>query len=256
VNAELHHRLDGPAGAPALVLSGSLGTTLEMWRSQVAALADSRRILRYDHRGHGGSAVPRGPYRIDELGTDLLALLDRLGLARVDLAGLSLGGMVGMWLAAHAPDRVRRLALLCTSARLGAPETWRERAAAVRAGGTSAVADTVVARWFTPGFARRDPTAVAWAREMLRDTPAEGYAGCCEAIATMDLEPVLGEIHAPTLVIAGSQDPATPPEHSERLVAGITGARLELVDAAHLANIEQPEAVSTLLMGFLRGGAT
>jgi 3-oxoadipate enol-lactonase len=251
----VHHRLDGPPDAPALVLAGSLGTTADMWQPQLATLGRSWRVVRYDQRGHGGSPVPAGPYRIDELGEDLLALLDRLRLGRVDVAGLSLGGMAGMWLAAHAADRVHRLALLCTSARLGPPETWQERAATVRAHGTAAIADMMMGRWFTAGFGRRNPGVVAWARQMLTGIPAEGYAGCCEAIAAMDLEPQVGRIHAPTLVVAGSSDPATPVEHAERIVAGVPGARLAVVDAAHLANVEQPELVTELLTGFFAGGA-
>jgi 3-oxoadipate enol-lactonase len=252
----LHHRLDGPPEAPLLVLGASLGTTTDLWHPQLAALARDRRVLRYDHRGHGGSPTPAGPYRIADLGGDLLALLDRLGEPRVELAGISLGAMVATWLAAHAPDRVRRLALLSTSALLGPAQGWLDRATAVRVGGPGAVADTVVGRWFTPAFRDREPATVGWARGMLLHTPAEGYAGCCEAIAAMDLTPVLGRITAPTLVIGAAGDPATPPEHGRRLAAGIPGARFALVDGAHLANVERPDAVTALLTGFLSGGST
>lgn len=249
---DLYYTVDGAADTPPLVLGASLGTDTTLWQPQVPELAGRFRIVRYDHRGHGRSPVPPGPYRIEELGADLLALLDRLGLARVHLGGLSLGGMVGMWLAAHAPDRVDRLVLLCTSARLGPPQTWAERAAAVRAGGMAAIADPALARWFPPGFAERQPSTVARWREVLLATPAEGYAACCEAIAAMDLRPVLPRIQAPTLVIAAREDPATPPEHAERIAAAIPGARLELLaDAAHLANLAQPERVTRLVGAFL-----
>jgi 3-oxoadipate enol-lactonase len=251
----LHHRLDGPPAAPALVLAASLGTTADMWQPQLAALSRSWRVVRYDQRGHGASPVPAGPYRIDDLGQDLLALLDRLGLSRVDFAGLSLGGMVGMWLAAHAPDRVHRLALLCTSARLGPSGAWQERAATARANGTAAIADMMMGRWFTPGFRQRNPEVVTWARAMLTGTPAEGYAACCEAIAAMDLEAALCRIHAPVLVVAGTADHATPVGHAERIVAGIPGARLAVVDAAHLASVERAEQVTGLLTGFFADGA-
>ena len=222
-----------------------------MWDDQVEALGRRFRLLRYDHRGHGRSEVPPGPYSIADLGADLVGLLDALGLERVHLAGLSLGGMVGMWVAANAPERIDRLALLCTSARIEPASIYAERAAKVRAGGTAAVADEVVAKWFTPGFPLSWPQLAARAVGMLAATPDEGYAGCCAAIEHMDLIPELGAIRAPTLVIAGRQDPATPPEHGERIAAGIPGARLELVDAAHLATIEQPDAMTALIAGHL-----
>ena len=246
--------MDGPAGAPVLVLGSSLGTTADMWRPQLDALAERFRVVRYDHRGHGGSPAPPGPYRLDDLGADVLGLLDHLGHERVHLGGLSLGGMVAMWVAAHASQRVDRLVLVCTSARFGPPSFWAQRAAAVRAGGLPAVADAVVDRWFTPAFAAAHPEIVGWARGMLTSCAPEGYAACCGAIETMDLEPVLGKITAPTLVIAGADDPATPPEHAERIAAGIPDARTAVVpDAAHLANVQQPAAVTRLLLDFLQG---
>jgi 3-oxoadipate enol-lactonase len=243
--------LDGPPDAPVVVLGSSLGTNGGMWQPQMEALTASWRVLRYDHRGHGGSPVPPAPYSLAELGGDLLTLLDILRLDRVRLGGLSLGGMVAMWVAAHAPERVESLALLCTSAQLGPPEMWHERVRAVRQGGVAAIADAVLARWFTPEFAARHAGVAAWARRMLLTTPDEGYVGCCAAIETMDLLPEVASISAPTLVIAGEQDPATPPAHLEKIAAGITGSRLEVVPgAAHLANVERPEAVSRLLVEF------
>ncbi|WP_309232279.1 alpha/beta fold hydrolase [Micromonospora tarensis] len=185
---------------------------------------------------------------MDLLGRAVLRTLDHLDVPWVHYAGLSLGGMVGMWLAAHAPERVRRLALLCTSASLGPAEQWRERAATVRAAGLSAIADPVVARWFTPAFAVARPDVVAGHRAMLTATPATGYAACCEAIAAMDLRPDLGRIGAPTLVVAGADDPATPVSHAREIVRRVPGARLAVVGAAaHLANVEQPERVCRLL---------
>lgn len=252
----LHHTVDGQAGGQPLVLGGSLGTSVAMWQPQLAALAERFRVIRYDHRGHGESPVPAGPYRIADLGRDVLALLDRLGIGRAHLGGLSLGGMVAMWVAAHAPDRVDRLVLLCTSARLGPPSLWSQRVASVRDGGTEAIADAVLGRWFTPRFATQHADVVAWARRQLTSTPAAGYAGCCEAIRGMDLEPALASITAPTLVIAGAEDPATPPSHLQTIAAGIPNARMATVPgAAHLANVEQPEAVTQLLLNFLTGGA-
>lgn len=249
MTSRLHSTVDGPTDAPVLVLGGSLGTTSAMWRPQLAALAGRFRVVRYDHLGHGSSAVPVGPYTLDTLGTELLHLLDDLGVWRGSYAGLSLGGMVGMWLAGHAPERVDRLALLCTSAQLGPAQGWLERAATVRAGGVATIADSVVARWFTPGFAAAQPQIVAEHRAMLTSTPAEGYAACCEAIASMDLREDLSLVKAPTLVIAATDDPATPVEHARAIVGAIPNARLAIVDeAAHLANVEQPQQITRLLL--------
>jgi len=255
MSVALHYTVDGPADAPLLVLGSSLGTTGEMWQPQLEALTEHFRVVRYDHRGHGGSPVPPDPYRIEDLGGDVLALLDHLELERVHLGGLSMGGMVAMWVAAHAPQRVDRLALLCTSALLGPPSMWVERATAVRDGGMNAIADAVLARWFTPGFTQRHAGVVAWARRMLTSVPPEGYANCCAVIETMDLTGDLPAITAPTLVIAGADDPATPPiPHGSTIVDGIAGARMEVVpDSAHIASIEQPAAVSRLLVEFLGG---
>jgi 3-oxoadipate enol-lactonase len=241
----LHHTVDGPVGAPPLLLGGSLGTTVEMWRPQLATLAAHHRVVRFDHRGHGASPVPRGPYSIEQLGLDVLRLLDTLALRRINYAGLSLGGMVGMWLAAHAPARVDRLVLLCTAAHLPPEFGYRQRAAQVRAGGMPAVVEPVLNRWFTRDFPApaREPF-----RAMLAATPPQGYAGCCEAIAGLDLRPVLSKITAPTLVVAGADDPAIPPRYAEGIAAAIPGSRLVVLDhAAHLANVEQADAVSRLL---------
>ncbi|GAA2712869.1 3-oxoadipate enol-lactonase [Micromonospora olivasterospora] len=248
VNSCLHVTIDGPPGAPVLVLGSSLGTTGAMWEPQLTALTNRYRVIRYDHLGHGRSAVPPGPYTIELLGRQVLAMLDQMRVPRASYAGLSLGGMVGMWLATCAPERIDRLALLCTSASLGPAEGWRQRAATVREAGIEAIADAVVGRWFTPSFAAAQPHLVATYRAMLTNTPAAGYAASCAAIAAMDQRADLGRVTAPTLVIAGADDLATPVEHAVEIVERITGARLALVDqAAHLANVEQPEVVSRLL---------
>jgi 3-oxoadipate enol-lactonase/4-carboxymuconolactone decarboxylase len=251
----LHHVVDGPDGAPVLVLSGSLGSALEMWEPQVPALARHFRVVRYDLRGHGRSPVPPGPYDIADLGADLVALLDRLGVARAHLCGLSLGGMLSMWTAAHHPERVERLVVLCTSALLGPPELWVERATIVAARGTAAVADGVLSRWFTPALHARDPALVARMRAMLVATPAAGYAACCGAIQRMDLRADLAAIRAPALAIAGAEDPSTPPAHLSRIASAIAGCRLAVVDgAAHLSNLEQPEQVTALILEHLMKG--
>jgi 3-oxoadipate enol-lactonase len=243
----------GPEGGAVLLLGGSLGTTLAMWEPQLPRLSVTHRVIRFEHRGHGGSPVPNGQYSIDALGEDVLTMMDRLGIRRAAYCGLSIGGMVGQWLAINAPERIQKLILICTSAHLPPPSAWHDRAAAVRAAGTpEVVADVVVSRWFTAPWAERHPDVVAGYREMISSIDPEGYAGCCEAIAAMDLRVGLGRISAPTLVIAGRQDPAIPPEHGEAIAQRVPGARLEVLDpAAHLASVERADDVTALIAGHL-----
>jgi 3-oxoadipate enol-lactonase len=249
---ELNHEMGGATGAPVIAFTGSLGTDLTMWQPQSDPLGERFGTLRYDIRGHGSSPVPPAPYSMAELGTDLVELLDRLEIERASLCGLSIGGMISMWVAAHAPERVERVVLCCTSALLGPPESWHERAATVRAHGVGAIADAVLARWFTPGFAAACPELIERMRGILSATPSEGYAGCCEAIAAMDLRGDLGSITAPTLVISAEDDPSTPPEHGRLIAGAIPGARFEVVgNAAHLASIERAELITTMIMRFL-----
>jgi 3-oxoadipate enol-lactonase len=252
VPAELNYEFRGKRGSPAIVFTGSLGTDLTMWQPQADRLKPHFCTLRYDIRGHGASEVPPGPYSMDDLGSDLIALLDRRGIERASLCGLSIGGMISMWVAAHAPERVERVVLCSTSARLGPPEAWHERAATVRAEGVEAIADAVLGRWFTPRFREAHPEVVERFRRMLAATPREGYASCCEAIAAMDLTPDLPSIGAPTLVLSAEQDPATPPEHGRRIAELIPGARFELIsNAAHLASVERPDLTAMTILRFL-----
>ncbi len=237
-----------------VVLGGSLGSDLRMWEPQVAPLVERGfRVVRYDTRGHGASPVPPGPYELEDLGADVLALLDELDVERAHLVGLSLGGMTGIWLGVHASDRVASLVLCCTSAKLGPPEMWAERARTVRAEGTAAVAAAGVSRWLTPGYAERHPDRAEFLRAMIAAVPAEGYAACCGVIERMDLLDLLPKITAPTLVIAGADDPATSPEeHARPIAEGIPGARLEVVaDAAHLGSYEQPARFGRLILDHL-----
>ena len=249
----LHYRFDGDRAAPVVVLSNSLGTTLDMWEPQAAALAGRHCVLRYDTRGHGQSAVPPGPYTIDVLGRDVLALLDHLGIARAAFCGLSLGGMTGMWLGVHAPQRVSRLVLANTSAWMGPPAGMDERIAAVAAGGVAAIAPAVLGRWFTPDFAAREPARVAAVRAMLEGSPAAGYVACCHAIRDMDQRADIARIGAPTLVIAGTHDASTPPAAGRLIASEIRGARYEELPAAHLSNIEAAAAFNAGLAAFLAG---
>jgi 3-oxoadipate enol-lactonase/4-carboxymuconolactone decarboxylase len=251
MTVEVYHEEAGPADGPVVVLAGSLGSDLRMWDPQVEPLvAAGFRVVRYDQRGHGRSPAPAGPYTLAGLGADLLALLDRLELARVSLAGLSLGGMTGMWLAQHHPERLDRLVLCCTSAELGPESMWTERARAARESGLDGLADAAVDRWVTPAA---DPALRARLRSMFTDGDAEGYASCCTAIQTMTIAAGLGSIAAPTLVIAGAEDHATPPDHARRIAAAVPAARLEIVEgAAHLGNVERPAEFTSLILGHLR----
>ncbi|KRF16711.1 3-oxoadipate enol-lactonase [Nocardioides sp. Soil797] len=255
----LHHEtIPGPEGAPTVVLSNSLGSTLHMWDRNVEALAEHFTVVRYDTRGHGRSSVVDGPAHLDDLCDDVIALLDELDLDRVHFVGLSLGGMTGMRLGVRNPERLLGLVVLCTSPHLGPASNWTDRAALVRAEGTGAVAEAVVDRWYSPGFLTSTDAATAArvteARAVVAATPAEGYAACCEAIATMDLRDELASITAPTLAIAGADDPSTPPPHLEGIAASVRDGRVLVVpNSAHLANDEQPAAITPAIIEHLQG---
>ncbi|MFR9793632.1 3-oxoadipate enol-lactonase [Streptomyces sp. MB22_4] len=253
----LHHRVDGPADAPVLILGPSLGTSLAVWDAQAAALARRHRVIRWDLPGHGGTpaAVLRSPApgatTVADLAALVLGLADRLGVARFGYAGISLGGAVGAHLAVHHPERLTGLALVCSSARFGEPADWRERAASVRAYGTGPLVGAAAGRWFTPGFAGT-PAAHRLLAD-LRAADPTGYAACCDALASYDLRAEVSRITAPTLVLAGRADPATPPAHARELADGIPAATLlELAGAAHLAPAERPGAVATALLDHFR----
>lgn len=253
----VHHEVDGPAEGPAVVLSNSIGSDLHMWEPQVKPLVDNGfRVIRYDTRGHGRSPVPPSPYRIDDLGGDVIALLDRLEVPSAHFVGLSLGGMTGIWLARHEPRRIRSLAAIFTSARPGDQRKWAERIEQVRAQGMAVIADGSIGRWFTEAWIAANPGPAKKLREMTAATPAEGYIGCCEVLATLNLVPDLARITAPTLVISGAQDKSLPPDHGKLIADNITGARFELVThAAHLGSYEQAGRVNDLLIEHLKGAA-
>jgi 3-oxoadipate enol-lactonase len=241
----LHHRLDGPDDAPVLVLGPSIGTTTDLWEPQMPALTAAWRVLRYDLPGHGGSEVLQGT--IGDIAEAVAGTLDALGLDTAAYGGVSLGGAIGTTLAIEHPARITSLILCCTSARFGEPSGWHERAAKVRAGGLEPLADMLVGRWFTSGH-----TDTRRARAMLSQVDPEGYAACCEALAAFDVRDRLGEVRAPTLVIAGAEDIATPLDHAETLAQGIPGADLVVVPgAAHLANLERPEPVTNAMLRHL-----
>ncbi|MFG2191541.1 3-oxoadipate enol-lactonase [Streptomyces sp. NPDC048639] len=257
----LHHRLDGRTDGAPLVLGPSLGTSLAVWDPQVPYLAAVHRVLRWDLPGHGGSPsalLPGdGSATVARLAALVLQLADAQGWERFAYAGVSIGGAVGLHLAAHHPERIRSLAVVCSSARFGDPEAWRERAALVREQGTEAMAASRPGTWFAPPFART-PRGKALLGD-LRAADREGYAACCDALAAFDLRAALPSVTVPTLVVAGRNDPATPPEHARAIAAAVPGASLlEVAGAAHLAHVERPEAITPVLLAHLgdTGGRT
>lgn len=249
----LQHRVFGSLDAQPLLLGSSLGTDLGMWDGQLA-LSAGLRLIAFAHRGHGRSPAPPGPYEIADLGADVLELMDELRLERASYCGLSLGGMIGMWLAANAPERIERLVLISTAAHMPNGSAYAQRAVIVREqGSTESIAGGVIEKWLTPGFAARHPEVRARLRSMLTASDPEGYASCCEAIAAMDLREQLPAIAAPTLVISGADDPAIPIELQEAIAGAISGARHEVVaPAAHLPVVEQAEQVNELIGEHLR----
>jgi 3-oxoadipate enol-lactonase len=249
--ARIHYLLEGPPSAPVVVFSNSLGTDLSMWTPQAPEFQRKLRTLRYDTRGHGRSSVTAGPYSVEQLGKDVLALLDALRLDRVHFCGLSMGGMIGMWLGVNAPARLNNLVLCNTAAKIGTPETWNARIEAVRKAGMKSLASAVIERWFTPGFRAKEPATVATVQKMLEQANPEGYAACCAAVRDFDYRDRLATIRIPTLVIAGTQDSSTPPAGTHFLADRIPGARCTELPAAHLSNIEARDRFNQEVSAFL-----
>ena len=243
--------VEGPEGAPALMLSNSLGTNLHMWDPQVPAFAKQFRVIRYDRRGHGQSDVPQGPYSMERFGRDVIAILDKLGIEKTNWCGLSMGGMVGQWLGANAGGRMEKLVLSNTHSHYADKTPWQDRIKFVEEKGLGQLVDPNMQRWFTEGFRGRAPDVMAKMKEMFVATDPKGYIGCCQAIMAMDMRPSNPNIKNPTLVIVGAQDAATPPAAGEAIQKQIAGARLASIDAAHIANMEQPEAYTQTVLDFL-----
>lgn len=246
----IHYAMEGPADAPVIMFANSLGTDFRMWDAMVARLGDRYRILRYDMRGHGLTTAPPRSYSMAGLADDCIALLDHLELDKVHFCGLSIGGMVGQQLAGAHGERLASVTLCDTTMRMPEPEMWRERARQVRADGLEGLVDGTMERWFTPAF--RDTPTVAGIRNMFLRTSPTGYAGCCDAIAEMDLEPMAAAIDVPALVIVGEDDPGTPVAAAEALVEQIRDARIRIIpEAAHLPCVEKPGVVADMLAAFL-----
>ena len=243
--------VEGRRNAPTLMFANSLGTTLDMWAGQTQALGEHFAILRYDTRGHGGSVFTPGPYRIADLADDAIAIMDVLELPQINFCGLSMGGMIGLWLGMNAPTRIRRLVVANSAAQIPPAQLWNDRIAMVRENGMGAIADAVSQRWFTADFIYRQPDTVNVIKRMIVDTPVEGYAACCAAVRDFDVREGMGKIAVPVLVIAGDADPATPPQMTQEIANAIAGSRFESLPAAHLSNIECPVAFNRLLTDFL-----
>jgi 3-oxoadipate enol-lactonase len=247
----MHYELEGPADAPTLVLSNSLGTNLSLWDPQIPEVTKHFRVLRYDSRGHGQTSSTPGEYSVELLAHDLLTLLDTLRLDHVHFCGLSIGGMTGMWLGANAPERLNRLVLCNTSPKIGSPDTWNARIKAVREGGTKSVSEAVVEKWFTPEFRVKEPALIARTRQMIDATNPDGYTGSCAAVRDFDFWYKVGTIRMPTLVIAGTHDASVPPADAQKLVHEITNARYAELSAAHISNIEAAEKFTAEVTDFL-----
>ena len=248
---KLYVDVQGDTDAPALMLSNSLGTTHRMWDDQVKPFTQHFRLVRYDRRGHGQSGCPKGPYTMEQLGRDVLAIIDVLDVEKMHWCGLSMGGMVGMWLGANAPERINKLILSNTAAYYADKTPWNDRIRTVREKGLASIVNANMERWFTKDFRARSPQALQRMADMFLTTPLEGYVGCCEAVRDMDHREILKEIAAPTLVIAGRHDPATTVENAEFIRSRIPRANMTLVDAAHISNVEQPHDYAEIVLGFL-----
>ncbi len=245
--------VEGRDGAPVLMLSNSLGTNLHMWDDQIPEFTKHFRVVRYDRRGHGQSGVPNGPYSMGRFGSDVLSILDALKIKKTNWCGLSMGGMVGQWLGANAPDRIEKLVLSNTNSYYEDKAPWTDRIKFVTEKGLDAMVETNMQRWFTDGFRKRAPEAIERMRKAFLATKVPGYIACCEAIRDMDFRASNPSITAPTLVIVGAQDPATPPSAGETIQKAIKGAKLASLDAAHISNVEQPKQYTETVLNFLRG---
>jgi 3-oxoadipate enol-lactonase len=248
--ARIHYEISGPAEAPVLIFSNSLGTNLSMWDAQVAAIGSTMRVVRYDTRGHGKSSATPGPYTIEQLGRDVIGLADALKIERFSFCGLSMGGSTGMWLGIHQGERLNKLTLCSTGAKIGTAETWAARIAGVRKNGMKMISSVVVERWFTPQFREEHPKIVERTRQMIEHTNPDGYIACCEAIRDADFRHDVAAIKRPTLVISGTHDPATPPKDGQFLAERIAGARYVELDASHLSNIERERQFTTEVSNF------
>ncbi len=250
----LNYRLDGPEQGPVIMFSNSLGSDLTMWDSQISAFVDAGyRLLRFDTRGHGKSSVPPGPYSIEAISEDAVGLMDILGLKQVHFCGLSMGGMIGQYLGAKHPERFISLALCSTTAHMPPRELWDERIQTARSKGMTALAGGTIDRWFTKSGQKNLPTLVEKIRNMILNTPVEGFCACCAAIQNMDLRDKVRTISVPTLIVAGEHDPSIPASGPGSIHELLPAAKRKVIpDAAHLVNAEQAEVFNRTLLEFLK----
>jgi 3-oxoadipate enol-lactonase len=248
---QLHYEVTGLEGAPVVMLSNSLGTTLSMWDQQTPELAHKFRVLRYDTRGHGQSDAPPGPYTVEMLGQDVVALLDFLRIETVHFCGISIGGQTGIWLGVNAPERLKSLTLCNTAAKIGTLEAWNKRIDTVRQNGMKPIATGVVERWFTPDFRAKNAAQVSRIQQMLEAANPEGYVGCCAAVRDFDYRDKLAAITSRTLVITGREDHAAPSADGRWMADQIRAARHVELEAAHISNIEAYRAFTDAVLQFL-----
>lgn len=250
-DAQINYQTFGDANKPALIFSNSLGTKYSMWQPQIEHFQQDHYVICYDTRGHGASSAPQGPYSLEQLGQDVVNLLDHLDIAKAAFCGISMGGLTGQWLAIHKPERFSQVIVCNTAAKIGQEQVWQDRAVLVREQGLAPIAATAASRWFTDPFIQSNPAVVAELSNDLGAGSPEGYANCCEALAKADVREQLSSIQIPVLIIAGQQDPVTTVADGQFMQQRITNSRLFEINASHISNIEQPEAFNQAVQTFL-----
>lgn len=250
-DAQINYQTFGQATKPAIIFSNSLGTNYSMWQAQIDAFESDFYVICYDTRGHGESSAPQGPYSIEQLGLDVINLLDHLKVQKAVFCGISMGGLTGQWIAIHYPNRFHKVIICNTAAKIGQEAAWRDRAALVRDQGLAPIASTAAGRWFTENFVAQYPEVVVQLSKNLSKGSAEGYASCCEALAIADLRETINNITIPVLVIAGRQDPVTTIEDGQFMLNRIPNAEIFAINASHISNIEAALEFNQALRSFI-----
>ena len=250
-HAEINYQTFGDSAKPALIFSNSLGTNFSMWKPQIDHFQHDYFVVCYDTRGHGASSAPQGPYTLEQLGQDVVQLLDHLNIEKATFCGISMGGLTGQWLAIHQPERFNHVIVCNTAAKIGQEQAWNDRAALVREQGLQPIASTAASRWFTTGFIQRDAALVEKLQNDLAAGSAEGYASCCEALSQADLREQLKDIKVPVLVVAGQQDPVTTVADAEFMIERIPNSKMSEINASHISNIELPNEFNQIIQHFM-----
>ena len=251
-DAEINYQTFGDASQPAIIFSNSLGTQFNMWQPQISFFEKKFYVICYDTRGHGASSAPQGPYSIEQLGTDVVHLLDHLNIEKASFCGISMGGLTGQWLAIHHPERFNHVIVCNTAAKIGQEQAWNDRAQLVRKQGLKPIAETAASRWFTEPFIRSNTAIVESLSNDLGAGSPEGYASCCEALAKADVREQLKNITIPTLVVAGQKDPVTTVADAQYIINHVRSSSLFEINASHISNIEQPKAFNQAIFSFLQ----